>query len=146
MKTNMLCLAFLAMLFLNCKNNPAPEKSNATFSLTQINVAEDDLLGEYALKPNGKAEIRISKSNGDFVAEILDNRKWSTPKKIVKTNNEKLAFIFGKQMVQHVESGLTSEDAAFGIFKVDDEFEVAGDKINSEYMAILLFPVQVFKL
>ena len=146
MKTNVLCLAFVAFLFLNCKNNSSSKPNDDSLSMNILADPADELLGEYTSEPNGKAEFRISKVNGTFIAEVWDINNWSETETIVVADEKNLNTLFGKTMVDHVEIGLISKENPFGIFKVDDDFRLAGDKPDSDYIVIYLFPLTAYKL
>lgn len=105
-----------------------------------------DLLGDFSDMPNGKPELRISESNGEYFAQIWDDDAWYRTEKIEVPSNDDLKFLFKENMVPKIEAALMSKEAAFGIFKVEKDFEVAGDKVNSEYVGLLLFPMELYKL
>ncbi|WP_127023504.1 hypothetical protein [Flagellimonas beolgyonensis] len=129
MKAKLLGWVFLTFLFLNCSAG-----------------ASNPLIGVYASEPDGNPNFRISQADGQYWAELFEDGKWSAPKKLEESTDKDIAKFFGEDMVGHVDTGLISKNALFAVFKIDDEFKVAGDRVNSDYMAIMLFPFPVYKL
>ncbi|AWX44794.1 hypothetical protein HME9304_01799 [Flagellimonas maritima] len=135
-------LACIAFIFMNCKENSS-SSSKASMEMVDTN---NELLGEYSTQPDGAPEFRISKTKDIYYGQILDGGKWSDPLEITSSNNKELVTLFGDNMDNHVITGLTNSETGFGIFKVDSEFKLAGDKMKSDYLAIFLFPLEVYKL
>jgi len=80
MKTNLLCLAFLAILFLNCTSE------------TKTN----EISGEYSYKNDGLPNFIVSKTDDAYsIKYMTTSGNWSKPKEFVPVDKNTIYDIFG---------------------------------------------------
>lgn len=79
----------------------------------------DSLVGEYAITEGGKAELRITRSGGNFyVSPRKQGDEWGKPEQLVECSDDDYQKIFGSNWRELDVSGLRVAKGPFGIFRV----------------------------
>lgn len=95
MKSNALCLAFVALLFLNCKNGN--------------DTAPDEFVGVFSEHRSGKEPFKISLENDVFLLSSLVDDAWKVKDTLSVVPEDKLTQIFGADNMDKVYKGLYYE-------------------------------------
>jgi len=77
------------------------------FGLAGCSSAPDVLVGEYALRENGPAEVKVSKEGGRYLLSLRDGRSWSTPGEMIPCEDKDYMALFGSdwKMIEPVGCG-----------------------------------------
>lgn len=105
---------------------------------------KDDLIGEFAIEPNGKAELKITKNNGIYYGQIMEGGNWSNPDVLNDTNSTDLEYLFGKDWRNFVEVGLSKD--LFGVFKLKKGSKAQGRTFSTGYFLSYLISGDIYKL
>ncbi len=108
------------------------------------NNLKDDLIGEFAIEPNGKAELKITKNNGNYYGQIMEGGNWSNPDKLNNTSIKDLEYLFGKNWKSFVEVGLSKD--LFGVFKIKKGAKAQGRTFATGYFLSYLISGDIYKL
>lgn len=133
----------VSLFWMGCgtKKSEAP---NPNETIADISNPLDELVGEYATKPNGEVTIRITKTEDRYFYESLENGTWYPPKEVKEVDVALQKTMFGANSEEFVEFGLSKD--LFGVFKVKRDKSFHGHTFKSEYMMMLLVPIDVYKL
>ena len=106
----------------------------------------DALVGEYALKPEGRAEVKISRDGDQFVASVRQGSGWSRPESLVVCTEADYAQLFGPEWKQIEPFGLRATNGPFGIFRVKKGATAHGRTFETGYFLFALGGGDVYKL
>lgn len=107
----------------------------------------DALLGEYALKPGGQAELKISKSGDQYVASVRrGGAGWSSPDNLVACSEADYAQLFGSGWKEVEPLGLRATNGPFGIFRVKKGATAQGHTFKTGYFMFFMGGGDVYKL
>lgn len=142
-------LFFIAIVF-GC-NQPNNTSNSATQGdgtdgsiLNVITDPKDDLVGEYAFKEGGRAEIRITKDNGSYFVSVGKNEKWERPEQLENVTDKDFIELFGQNWKSYVKAGLHKD--MFGIFKVEKGFKNNNHTFTTGYFVMFIGGGDVYKL
>lgn len=112
-------------------------------TLTACN-AKDDLVGDFTTKENGKAEIRITKSDGKYFVALAEGQNWSKPEQLDVVQDKDCVHLFGENWKDCVEAGFNK--GMFGIFKVKKGSHSKDHTFTTDYFIMMLGGADVYKL
>lgn len=118
----------------------------AIFSASCTARSVDALVGEYALKPEGPAEVKISRNGDQFVASVRQGSGWSRPESLVVCTEADYAQLFGPGWKQIEPVGLRATNGPFGIFRVKKGATAQGRTFKTGYFMFALGGGDVYKL
>ncbi len=136
----------IILAFLSCGQNSKTEKGNGTSGSLKSKIfnPKDDLIGDFAMKPNGKPELRITKENGSYFAQTFENEKWTKQKQLENVKDSDFQELFGKDWRNYVEAGLHKD--IFGIFKIKKGYKTKDHTFETGYFMFFLIPADIYKL
>ena len=102
------------------------------------NPAESNLLGCFAFKENGKADLKITEKDGRNFLSVRKGKGWSEPEELHSGSSEEIQPLFGDASVR-VKANLVANKGPFGIFLVTPGEVYGGKKAVTEYLAFVIF-------
>jgi hypothetical protein len=112
--------------------------------LSIISDPKDDLVGEYAFKEGGQAEIRITKENDSYFVSVGKNEKWERPEQLDNVSDKDFIDLFGQNWKSYVKAGLHKD--IFGIFKVEKGYTYSNHTFKTGYFVMFIGGGDVYKL
>ena len=146
MKFKLIYILMLTAILNSCGQNSKKENGDGTSGKlkTKIFNPKDDLVGEFAIKPNGKAELKITKNNGNYFVQIIKRGKWSEPEELGNVKDSDFEKLFGNNWRDFVEAGLNKK--SFGIFKVKKGYQHKDRTFKTGYFMFFLMAGDIYKL
>lgn len=113
--------------------------------LNIISNPKDDLVGEYAIKEGGQAEIKITKESENYFVSITEGKdKWRKPEQLEDVSDKDFTGLFGENWKSYVKAGLHKQ--MFGIFKVEKGYTYDKHTFESGYFMMFMGGGDVYKL
>lgn len=137
----------LITCIISCKQSNNTTNSNDGTNNSILNIIsdpKDDLIGEYALKEGGQAEIRITKENDSYFVSIGKNGKWERPEQLDNVSDKDFIDLFGQGWKSYVKAGL--HKGMFGIFKVQKGYVYNNHTFKTGYFMMFAGGGDVYKL
>ena len=78
----------------------------------------ESLVGEYALRANGVAEVRVTKYGNKYTASVRRGGGWSNAEEVLPCGDKHYARLFGPDWKSIQPVGLCARSGPFAIFKV----------------------------
>ncbi len=147
MKLKLFYILSLTIILCSCKGNSNTKNGDGTNGTLKAKIfnPKDDLVGEFTTKPNGKAELKITKNKGNYFAQIIERGNWSEPEQLENIKNSDFQELFGKNWKEYVEAGLYKD--SFGIFKVKKGYKSKDHTFKTGYfMFFLITSGDIYKL
>ena len=146
MKLKLIYILVLTTILSSCGQNSKTENGDGTSGTlkTKIFNPKDDLVGEFAIRPNGKAELKVTRDNGNYYVQILERGSWSKPEQLENVKDSDFQELFGDNWKESVEAGLHKE--AFGIFKVKKGYKSKDHTFKTGYFMFFLMAGDIYKL
>ena len=133
MKLKLTYILLITVVLNSCGQNKKAESGDGTSGTikTKIFNPKDDLVGEFEIKQNEGAELKVTKNNGEYYIQLLKKGNWSSPEKLGNVNDSDFEKLFGTNWRDNIEAGLNAD--SFFIFKVKKGSKVKGLYKKNEY-------------
>jgi len=73
--------------------------------------------GCYSAASNGRAEVRITKTAGQYAGELKDGDRWTQREAFHSASAAEMTYLFA-QGVSSIGEGLMAKDIPFGVFRM----------------------------
>ena len=153
MKNKTICLALITVTFLlTCCQNSKTENKNGTSESSKTNNInpKDYLVGEFALVPNGKAIMRISKKNDDYFLQYIDesDNDWEKPTQLLSPKDSDIEILFGTNWKDYVEVGLKDHSGYFTttIYKLKKKYKSKDHTFETGYVLDFMEKNNIYKV
>lgn len=147
--TFILIISFSILVLIGCnqttKQSEVNKSSDATIDdILIVTNPKDDLIGDFAIKEGGRAEIKITKENGNYFVSIQQVGKWTKPEQLIDVKDKDFELLFGENWKSYVKAGIHKD--AFGIFKVEKDYQFKNHIFKTGYFVMLLGGSDIYKL
>ncbi len=146
MKLKLIYILLISTILNSCGQNKKTENGNGTSGTlkTKIFNPKDDLVGEFAIEPNGKAELKVTKNSENYYVQINESGNWSEPEQLENVKDSNFQQLFGDNWNEFVEAGLNKD--SFGIFKVKKGYKYQDHTFKTGYFMFFLMAGDIYKL
>ena len=116
-------------------------------ALAQPRPVGNDLVGEYSLRQDGPAELRIVRGDsGTQVSAREGDGSWSPSDEVAPCDEAVYAGVFGADWATLNVHGLCSTRGSFGLFRLDKGATVDGHTFETGYFMVFVGGVDVYPL
>lgn len=107
--------------------------------LACVTGSAESLVGEYSPTDGGQAELRITRSRGEFFASVRTGETWSNPQKLVECSEKDYQDLFGSNWRELRARGVRASNGSFAVFGVQKGAVHRGHTFKTGYFMFVLF-------